>query len=125
MAQLSFPSFSNRLLLASAAIVAAAGGWVLFTYPPATTPFYPQCAFRMLTGLDCPGCGTTRALHHLLHGRIEEAFFLNPLLFVILLVALCAAPSVVRGERPGFLSKPWFGWGSVATVAGWWVVRNL
>jgi hypothetical protein len=127
MELLSTAQSRTRLRIGSAAalLIVAAGVWVLFTFPPASTPYYPKCAFRSLTGFDCPGCGTTRALHHLLHGRVEEAFLLNPMLFAIMIAAACAVPSLVRGERPGFLSKPWFGWGSLVVVCGWWVVRNL
>lgn len=105
--------------------MAAAGGWVLYTFPPATSGFYPQCPFKFLTGLDCPGCGTTRALHHLLHGRVSEAFFLNPFLFAIMIGVLFALPAMLRGERPRFLMKPWFAWGSFVIVTGWWVSRNI
>ena len=111
--------------LLSGASAAAAGAWVLYTFPPATSRWYPQCTFHQLTGLDCPGCGVTRALHHLLHGRFGEAFHLNPLLFVVMGVALFAIPSVLRGEKPRFLQQPWFGWASVTVVSAWWVLRNL
>ena len=105
--------------------VLAAGVWVLYTYPPATTPWYPKCVFKQLSGLDCPGCGITRALHHLLHGRLEEAFRLNAVLFVLMAVALCALPSLLRGERPRFLQHPWFGWGTFVVVTAWWIGRNV
>lgn len=125
MELLSTLRFRKPLRISSAALLGVAGAWVLYTFPPATTPWYPQCTFRVLTGYDCPGCGITRALHHLLHGRVEEAFLLNPMLFAAAFVAACALPSLFRGERPGFLSKPWFGWGSLTVLCGWWVVRNV
>lgn len=31
------------------------------------------CAFKTLTGLDCPGCGGTRAFYYLVHGNLPEA----------------------------------------------------
>jgi hypothetical protein len=37
------------------------------------------CAFRMMTGWLCPGCGITRALNALLHGDIRSACVYNPL----------------------------------------------
>jgi hypothetical protein len=37
-----------------------------------------------LTGLYCPGCGTLRALHQLLHGQILLALALNPLAMLAL-----------------------------------------
>lgn len=106
-------------------MAALAGGWVLFNYPPATTPWYPQCVFHALTGLDCPGCGITRALHHLLHGRIGEAFALNPMIFVFLAVLLAALPALLRREAPRFTTRPWFGWTSLAVISVWWIGRNL
>lgn len=111
-----------RLLIVAGIV---AGAWVVYTYPPATSTFYPRCVFRELSGFDCPGCGTTRALHHLLHGRFEEAFRLNAMLFALMIAAAFAAPSFLRGRTPAFLMKPWFGWGSFVVVVGWWVGRNL
>jgi fatty acid desaturase len=113
---------------ASAAFVvaaAAAGLWVLFTFPPATTTFYPRCVFFVLTGLQCPGCGITRALHELLHGRVLAALRLNAMLLPMFIVALCAAPSAMRGKTPRFFTTAWFGWTSVVVVCGWWIVRNV
>ena len=98
---------------------------MLYTFPPTQFAFYPPCMFHKLTGLNCPGCGTTRALHQLLHGHIGAAFRLNPMLFLLMAVALCAVPSLLRGESPRFLMKPWFGWASVIVVGGWWVGRNI
>jgi hypothetical protein len=112
-------------LLVSAILLAVAGGWVLYTFPPTTTPFYPQCAFKLATGFDCPGCGSTRALHALVHGRFGEAFRFNPMLFAMMIVAGCGVPSMLRGETPRFLYAPWFGWGSVAVLTAWWIGRNV
>ena len=112
----------KRLL--SLSVIGAVGGWILYTFPPTANRFYPQCPFRMLTGFDCPGCGTTRALHHLLHGRVEEAFRLNPMLFLLLAVFLFALPSILRGRQPEFLMKPWFAWTAFFVLTGYWVVRN-
>src|SRR5690349_2777045 len=40
---------------------------------------FPKCPFHSLTGLLCPGCGSQRALHQILHGHIGASFKLNPL----------------------------------------------
>lgn len=60
-------------------ICMAALAAVLYWFDPSETPFYPPCLIRLCTGLSCPGCGATRALHALLHLRLEEAWRLNPL----------------------------------------------
>ena len=56
----------------------------LYRYSPEATGWYPRCPFHFFTGLNCPGCGSLRALHALLHGRLVEAFCCNPLLMACL-----------------------------------------
>jgi hypothetical protein len=57
--------------------------------------------------------------------HIAEAFALNPLLFLLIPVALFAAPSLMRGETPAFMGKPWFGWTCVVVLTGFWIGRNV
>ncbi len=59
---------------------------VLYRYEPGGL-LYPGCWFHALTGLHCPGCGATRALHALLHGEFAKAADLNAL-FVLLAPAV-------------------------------------
>ena len=37
------------------------------------------CPFRLVTGLPCPGCGTTRSVAALLDGRLADSLSFNPL----------------------------------------------
>lgn len=60
-------------LLAPAAVLAAAA-----LLPPGWEAPLPLCAVKALTGLDCPGCGMTRAFVLIGHGRFAEAFALHP-----------------------------------------------
>src|SRR5437867_3952300 len=62
-------------------------GAVLFFFNPTTSNFYPICLFHAATGLHCPGCGTLRALHHLLHGQIAAAVHYNALV-------ICSLPLI-------------------------------
>jgi hypothetical protein len=74
----------------AAILLAAIGlgvGAVVFFFNPATHAFYPVCQFHRLTGLNCPGCGMTRALYALLHGNFSAALRDNAL-FVMALGAL-------------------------------------
>jgi hypothetical protein len=57
-------------------------GSIYFLFSPEESSFFPQCPFHRLTGWDCPGCGSQRAAHHLLHLQIKEAFISNPLLVI-------------------------------------------
>ena len=36
-----------------------------------------KCPFKLLTGLQCPGCGGQRAVHALLHGDVVGALRYN------------------------------------------------
>lgn len=50
---------------------------IYYFYDPVTTSWAPKCPFKVLTGLQCPGCGLQRALHALLQGRFVEAIHYN------------------------------------------------
>src|SRR4029079_1546856 len=60
-------------LLASGALVVGCG--VLRAVDPSGGPTI--CPFKAWTGLDCPGCGATRAAHQLLNGHLRAALELN------------------------------------------------
>jgi hypothetical protein len=45
----------------------------------------PQCWLRKLTGLPCPSCGCTRSLLAWSHLDLAQAFFFNPLFFLLCL----------------------------------------
>ncbi len=86
---------------------------------------FPECLFHKLTGFDCPGCGTQRALHSLLHGDIAGALRYNALLAlcVPLLMVLCLPPKVKWAER--LRGSVWLPKAVLIVVLGWWIVRNL
>ncbi|QIG90292.1 DUF2752 domain-containing protein [Chryseobacterium sp. POL2] len=49
---------------------------------PKVSSWTLMCPFKSVTSYDCPGCGSQRAFHEVLHGNLDKAFILNPL-FVI------------------------------------------
>jgi len=76
--------WNRRLSVVGIWCVLFAGAAYVFLFEPGKAGFFPVCMFRLLTGLTCPGCGTTRAMHQLLHGHFQSAFMLNPLLMIAL-----------------------------------------
>jgi Protein of unknown function (DUF2752) len=76
--------FREHLLLTAALAVAAAGGLMLAVFDPATSGVFPPCPVHYLTGWYCPGCGSLRAFHQLLHGHLRAAWAMNPLTVVLL-----------------------------------------
>ncbi|GAA4347951.1 DUF2752 domain-containing protein [Hymenobacter saemangeumensis] len=101
-----------------------------FTLDPARYPF-PRCPFNLLTGLYCPGCGSQRATHALLHGQVARAAGLNLLavafLPVLALGAIDGARAWLTGRprRLALLYQPWLGWLAVTLTVAFAVVRNL
>ena len=102
---------------------------LLFGFNPAHHGFYPFCVFYRFTGLQCPGCGGLRAVHHLLHGDVATAFRFNPLFVSALPVA---AGFGVRRMILGSNAKPIphrtqarLAWIAFVILLVFWVVRNL
>ena len=92
---------------------------VLYGFNPEAHGFYPRCPLFALTGLQCAGCGTLRALHCMLHGEFSRAFAFNPLLVV-------AGPALlVLSLKREWCYNRYVGWGVVIIVVVYSVCRNL
>lgn len=109
-------------------VAAATIALVLWRIDPNIGHVLPPCPFHALTDLYCPGCGSTRALHALLHGDVVQAMAMNPLLVLALPVlaamALNAAGWMPQGSEPIWRllarPKPWL-W----LLPGYMLLRNL
>lgn len=71
-------------------ILIGIGGLILlslyFLYNPADfTGFFPECPIFKYTGYHCPGCGSQRAIHDLMHLNLSEALSHNPLMILTFL----------------------------------------
>jgi uncharacterized protein DUF2752 len=111
-------------LLGAAAVVLLVA--VTAAVDPSEPGMYPRCPFRVVTGLDCPGCGSLRAMHDLAHADLLGAVDHNALLVVVLM--LVAARAVWRVVRPGVGRAPGARWAPPVVAVGlvlWTVARNL
>ena len=64
-------------------------GCILYYYiDPCSITVAPKCPVKLLTGLDCPGCGFQRALHASLHANFIEAIHYNLFLLIALPITL-------------------------------------
>lgn len=109
-----------------AGILAVVGGLmaVLFLYDPVRVPIYPQCVFHRVTGLDCPGCGSLRALHALLHGEFSAALHFNAFLILSLPLVLALGVRLLQaGPAPRF--RPVWLWIYFTAFVLFGIVRNL
>jgi hypothetical protein len=78
-------------------------GLVAFALMPAL-PHVPLCFYHAITGSDCPGCGTTRAVFAILHGRFAAAADFNLLGYFVMLIVLRRIVTLARPET----ATSWF-----------------
>lgn len=107
-----------------------AAGVLLYAFKPESAFPWLRCPFHALTGLHCPGCGTMRALHQLLHGRLLVAFGLNPLAVLALpflgYAFLSRAALAARGRPlPEVFVPPVGIWALLGVILLFWVLRNV
>ena len=75
---------TRRWLANLAALAVAAAACVVRRFPPASSRFYPRCPVFFWLHIYCPGCGGTRALAALLHGKLNEALHWNAMVVLFL-----------------------------------------
>lgn len=108
----------------------ATGGIVLYAIICELTGVMARCPFKWLTGLQCPGCGSQRALRALLEGNFMEAWSYNLLLppLVIYLGMLWLLPlfkSTVATKIYAIVTSPGAIFLLLAVVILWGVLRNI
>ena len=115
-------SFSPRAQIVLGTCACAAASLFVYAVDPSRTAVYPQCLLYNATGLYCAGCGATRALYALLHGRPLDALHDN-----VLFVA--ALPAWRANAWPRLYVQPrrvlWSGAGIFALLVAFMVLRNL
>ncbi len=114
------------LFLITAGILA--GGILLYILAVSDHPV--PCLFHLITGLSCPGCGSTRAVLALLRLDIGEAFSYNllfPVTFLYLIfVYIRSALTYLKTGRFVYRSPaPIMDYILLGVILVWWVARNI
>jgi len=116
--------------------LAAGAAYVTAVDPSGSGGFLP-CPFRSLTGWWCPGCGLTRATHHLLRGDVVQALRYHVFVMVVLTAIVVAWATWLRRRlsehrrqepEPGTPRRtppPWLVGTAVVALIGFAVIRNL
>ena len=99
-----FPDAAQKKILIIYGAILGAG--VLYAFLILHTPFRIPCLFREVTGLQCPGCGTSRMALALMRFDIPAAFAYNPVAFFSFpawfLISICAfvgRPKALRSSK--------------------------
>jgi hypothetical protein len=90
----------RKILVWASPLVVFLGLWFV---RPEKDRWLPPCPFHALTGLYCPGCGSLRALHQLVHGHLVAAFRFNPML--VLMLPVLAFWQVCVSKNPARLAR--------------------
>jgi Protein of unknown function (DUF2752) len=114
------------LRAATVAVGVAAPIVAVLVLDPNTPGHFPACPFRAATGLDCPGCGSLRALHDLAGGNVVGALDHNALLLAFLPVLAVVLGRWVLG-RPAGGPTAWrhAPVAALVVLGAWMLVRNL
>lgn len=105
-------------------------GLIYLRFDPTHSLWAPKCPFRLLTGWDCPSCGSQRALHALLQGDLLLALRYNLFLVISVPYFLLVAYTSFSHDRFARWLRPWV---QHSRVVGlfllltllWWLLRNL
>lgn len=106
--------------------------YYFYTYnPSADSGHFVSCPSKSILGLNCPGCGSQRLIHHLFHLNFEEAFKYNPLLFIffpfVIYLAGIFISNLLFGTkyRVMLLYKNWFVYMLFGIFILYGILRNL
>ncbi|RRD00827.1 DUF2752 domain-containing protein [Prevotella sp. OH937_COT-195] len=121
------PSRKHKITLAAAVLIALAA--VYFFFDPNTDILFPKCAFHVITGWKCPGCGSQRALHAMLHGNIYTALKHNlwiPFAITYMILIITAKLLGKHGKRLNdFLTNKYLFVIFIIFTILWCVLRNV
>ncbi|MDD3788375.1 MAG: DUF2752 domain-containing protein [Petrimonas sp.] len=112
-------------------LLLSAGTIIFYVFDPQTQPFFPKCPFLAATAYKCPGCGSQRAIHALLHLQVSEAFRQNAFMILLIPYALFGIYLAFFGGKKRFpkAERLFFGkWAAVAWgvfILVFWVGRNI
>lgn len=122
-------TFCRRYIVVVAVILLAVTFFVVYFRFDPSAGFFPRCPFFSVTGYLCPGCGSQRALHALLHGDLVAAWHYNammllfiPVVSVLLVAEVCRKKSSCLYTR---VNSRFVIWGVVAVIVAWWILRNI
>jgi len=123
-------SLKHRLVTVFILLLLFTSAVYLFRYNPDGSTLYPTCPFHLLTGFYCPGCGSLRALHQIMHGNIQSALDFNPLtvVFTPLLgwMIVSQFSVVIRGRPlPWLLTPALWMWILSVIIIIFWILRNI
>lgn len=126
---------NKKIKILLVGLILLLGGAFLYYYfhfnPTTDTSNFVSCPSKTFFGLNCPGCGSQRMIHHLLHFDFGQAFRYNPLLFItlpfVLFILLQSLVNFIFGTayRTKLFYNNTFVWFVFGLLMVYAVLRNL
>ena len=104
--------------------------FILYYYcNPEQYRLFPKCPFLLITGYKCPGCGSQRAIHNILHFDIIKALKYN----ILLVLSIPYISSLIYTEYRKkknlklymLIHNPRVTIGYLFIILSWWIFRNI
>ncbi|QGY45007.1 DUF2752 domain-containing protein [Maribellus comscasis] len=120
-----------RIFLRTGLLILFSGLAVLFfVLDPIENALFPRCVFHSLTGYYCPGCGSQRAIHSLLHLDFASVVRNNVLFLpaVLLLIYHYSHPILNKSlnwKLPNIFYLKQTPWIILIVIVLFWVLRNI
>jgi hypothetical protein len=126
----SFLQISKRTKSITIIAISSTVFFVFNNINPSVSSFFPPCPFHKLTGLYCPGCGSLRALHQLLHGNISKSFNYNPLMilslpFIIYSFLSYIIEEIIGKSLPKIFIPAFYIWILLVIILLFGILRNI
>lgn len=90
-------------------------------------PFF--CPFEAITGIQCPGCGMTRAVLSITAGDLGRAYQYNPFVFLLLFIVITSVlPTAWKGRifaNSRLAANAFFSIALAGVLIFWFVQRLL
>ena len=99
---------------------------LLYIFDPSVCKVFPPCPFYAITGFYCPGCGSQRALHDILHMDLTGAVANNLLVIPAILITVYQLMYlIIKFKHKNILyynSTPWI---ILGIIIVFWILRNI
>ena len=122
-------SFKRKVVITLGAVAVVAFVAVYLFFNPSTSSFFPKCVFLSATGYKCPGCGSQRFIHSMLHGDITQALHYNAYLMgalpIIAIYLLNDYTKLLPHWVDNVLKHPVTITALVVSMIVWSVLRNI
>jgi len=104
--------------------------FLYFFVNPSSVNYFPKCPLYVTTGIYCPGCGSQRATHELLHLHFlgvfkQNALYVLGLLILIYHIVVNSLNSFFHKKIYNYIYHPKTPWILLIIIFVFWILRNL